>query len=142
MQMTKYTDYGLRVLMALAVTEEKALGTRAIATQYGISSHHVAKIVTALVAAGFIVSERGRGGGLRLARAADQISLGAVVRQLSAGDTLVECMGDGSKCCIVPACGLRGPLQIAQEAFFSTLDGYSIADTVVQRDALRSLLVS
>lgn len=142
MQMTKYTDYGLRVLMALAVTKEKALGAGAIAAQYGISQHHVAKIATALVAGGFVVSERGRGGGLRLARAADQISLGAVVRHLSVGDTLVECLGDGSSCCIVPACGLRGPLQVAQEAFFATLDGYSVADTVVQRDALRSLLAS
>jgi Rrf2 family nitric oxide-sensitive transcriptional repressor len=79
---------------------------------------------------------------LRLARSADQISLGAVVRHLSVGDTLVECLGDGSNCCIVPACGLRGPLQIAQEAFFKTLDGYSVADTVVQRDALRGLLAS
>ena len=74
MQMTKYTDYGLRVLMALAVTDEKALGAGAIAAQYRISQHHVAKIATALVAGGFVVSERGRGGGLRLARAADQIS--------------------------------------------------------------------
>lgn len=142
MQMTKYTDYGLRVLMALAVTDEKALGAGVIAAQYGISTHHVAKIATALVAGGFIVSERGRGGGLRLARPAAQISLGAVVRHLSMGDTLVECLGDGSTCCILPACGLRGPLQVAQEAFFTTLDGYSVADTVVQRSALRSLLAS
>jgi Rrf2 family nitric oxide-sensitive transcriptional repressor len=142
MQMTKFTDYGLRVLMALAVTDQKALGVGTIAQQYGISQHHVAKIATALVAGGFVVSERGRGGGLRLARGAEQISLGAVVRHLSAGEVLVECMGDGSTCCIVPACGLRGPLQMAKEAFFATLDEYTIADTVFQRDALRGLLAS
>jgi Rrf2 family nitric oxide-sensitive transcriptional repressor len=142
MQMTKFTDYGLRVLMALAVTDQQALGVGAIARQYGISQHHVAKIATALVAGGFIVSERGRGGGLRLARGADQISLGAVVRHLSEGEILVECMGDGSHCCIVPACGLRAPLQMAKEAFYATLDGYTVADTVVQRDALRGLLAS
>lgn len=142
MQMTKFTDYGLRVLMALAVTQERALGAGQIAAQYGISQHHVAKIATALVAGGFVVSERGRGGGLRLARGADQISLGAVVRHLSAGDILVECMGDGSSCCILPACGLRGPLQLAQEAFFAALDGYSVADTVAQGAALRGLLAN
>ncbi|GGA04905.1 Rrf2 family transcriptional regulator [Amylibacter cionae] len=140
MQMTKFTDYGLRVLMALAVTQERALGGGQIAAQYGISQHHVAKIATALVAGGFVLSERGRGGGLRLARPAKDIRLGAVVRHLSKSDVLVECMGQGSSCCILPACGLRSPLQEAQEAFFTVLDGYTVADTVAQGDSLRKLL--
>jgi Rrf2 family nitric oxide-sensitive transcriptional repressor len=143
MQMTKFTDYGLRVLISLTVTEQGSLGAAQIAAQYGVSAHHMAKIATALVGGGFVVSERGRNGGLRLARAADQISLGAVVRHLSRNDTLVDCLGEGPvDCCIVPACGLRGPLRAAQEAFYSALDSYSIADCAGQRSALRALLAS
>lgn len=143
MQMTKFTDYGLRLLIALSVTEKSTVGAGEIATQYGISQHHVAKIATSLVAGGFIVSERGRNGGLRLARGADEISLGAVVRHLSQGEKLVECMGAGPVgCCIVPACGLRGPLAEAEEAFYQVLDKHSIADCASQRDALRALLAS
>ena len=141
MQMTKFTDYGLRVLIALAVTPDRAMGAAEIARRYGLSQHHVAKIATALVAGGFVTSERGRGGGLRLARAANLIQLGPVVRHLSQTDSLVECMGHGPDgCAISPACGLRGPLHQAREAFFNVLDGYTVADCACQKDQLRALL--
>jgi Rrf2 family nitric oxide-sensitive transcriptional repressor len=141
MQMSKFTDYGLRVLISLAVQPNRPLGAAHIARQYGISQHHVAKVATALVSGGFVISERGRAGGLRLARPAEDINLGAVVRHLSQKDTLVECMGKGaSSCCILPACGLRDPLGAAQEAFYSTLDGYCLANVCRQRDALAHFL--
>lgn len=140
MQLDKFTDYALRVLVILAVRAPERLPTSAIAKIYDLSEHHLSKVATALVRGGFVTSERGRSGGLLLARSADQINIGKVVRSLKSGDPVVECFGSGSSCCIVPACGLRTPLQQAQEAFFAALDAYSLADVTQQHSALAALL--
>lgn len=140
MQLDKFTDYALRVLVILAVRAPERLPTSAIAAIYDLSEHHLSKVATALVRSGFVVSERGRAGGLVLARPASEINVGAVVRSLKADDPVVECFGSGSACCIVPACGLRTPLQEAQEAFFAALDRYTLADVTQKKTALAALL--
>ena len=105
-----------------------------------MSENHLSKVATQLVREGFVTSERGRGGGLVLARPADQIRVGEVVRAMKRNDPVVECFGVDKSCLILPACGLRGPLAQAQEAFFSTLDNYTLADATVSRQALSTLL--
>lgn len=139
MQLDKFTDYALRVLMTLAVRAPDRVPTSAIASGYGLSEHHLAKVATELVRCGFVVSERGRGGGLTLAHPAEEINIGAVVRALRGDTPVAECFGEGS-CLILPACGLRGPLAEAQEAFFVALDRYQLADVVKSRSALAGLL--
>ena len=98
------------------------------------------KVATQLVAEGFAASERGRNGGLTLGCSADLISIGAVVRAMKRNDPVVECFGTNKSCLILPACGLRGPLAEAQEAFFATLDGYTLADVAQPRSTLAALL--
>jgi Rrf2 family nitric oxide-sensitive transcriptional repressor len=140
MQLDKFTDYALRVLMTLAVRAPARVPTSEIATVFGLSENHLSKVATQLVREGFVTSERGRGGGLVLARPADQIRVGEVVRAMKRNDPVVECFGVDKSCLILPACGLRGPLAQAQEAFFSTLDNYTLADATVSRQALSTLL--
>ena len=144
MQLGKFTDYGLRVLIHLAAIAPERASSGAIAQAFGLSGHHLAKVCSRLVHGGYLVSERGRGGGLRLARPADQIKLGAVVRCLSQGSALVECFGGGPCTCVIqPACGARGPLAEALEAFYATLDRYTLADVSRDRtDALKALLLT
>jgi Rrf2 family nitric oxide-sensitive transcriptional repressor len=89
------------------------------------------KITQTLAQAGFIESLRGRGGGLRLGRAAESINLGAVVRATEDGFALVECFDrEHNTCLIATACGLRGPLEEALRAFLAVLDRYSLDDLV------------
>lgn len=140
MQLDKFTDYALRVLMMLAVRAPARVPTSEIASLYGLSEHHLSKVATQLVNEGFAASERGRNGGLTLARRAEDISVGAVVRAMKRNDPVVECFGTDKSCLILPACGLRGPLAQAQEAFFATLDVYSLADVTQPRKALAALL--
>lgn len=140
MQLDKFTDYALRILVTLAVRGPARVPTSQIASLYGLSEHHLSKVATQLVAEGFAISERGRNGGLTLARSADRISIGDVVRAMKRNDPVVECFGTNKSCLILPACGLRSPLAQAQEAFFATLDGYTLADVVEPRSALASLL--
>lgn len=140
MELDKFTDYALRVLMTLAVRAPERVPTSEIAALFDLSDHHLSKVATQLVREGFVASERGRNGGLILARAADQISVGAVVRAMKRDDPVVECFGANRSCLILPACGLRNPLAEAQEAFFTTLDQYTLAEVTRARSALASLL--
>ena len=80
MYLTNHTDYALRLLMLLAIEPDKLHTIEETALRYGISRNHLMKIAQTLVQADFIESLRGRGGGLRLARAAESINLGAIVR--------------------------------------------------------------
>ena len=134
MQLTRYTDYSLRVLIYLAV-HQKALATiEEIAEAYGISRAHLTKIVHRLGLAGYVETVRGRGGGLRLARLPEKIRVGQVVRHAEETMALVECFDpETSHCRIEPVCGLRTALKDALDAFLRTLDGYTLADLVARR---------
>ncbi|MGC1498116.1 MAG: Rrf2 family transcriptional regulator [Sulfitobacter sp.] len=142
MQLDKFTDYALRVLMMLAVRAPARVPTSEIATTYGLSENHLSKVATQLVREGFVLSERGRSGGLVLARPAPDICIGAVVRAMKRDSPVVECFGTDTSCLILPACGLRDPLAQAQEAFFATLDRYSLADVTRAGRVLNDLLVT
>lgn len=140
MQLDKFSDYALRVLIALAVTPAEKLATSEIARLYGLSEHHLSKVASKLVHAGFVISDRGRSGGLRLAQPATTISIGAVLRTIKQDDPVVECLGANKSCRILPACGLREPLIAAKEAFFAALDDVMLSDVTQQRAQLAALL--
>ncbi|MES1930413.1 transcriptional regulator [Salinisphaera dokdonensis CL-ES53] len=140
MQLTTHTDYSLRLLIYLAVRDEDMPATvQAAADRYGISANHMAKVAQTLVQYGYIHSQRGRGGGLRLATPASQINIGAVVRRTE-NLRLLECFGPNSTCPIDPACSLKKILGRAQAAFLEELDGYSLEALVTNDDELRGLL--
>lgn len=140
MQLDKFTDYALRVLMLLAVHAPARVATSKIAAVYGLSEHHLSKVATHLARDGFVDSERGRNGGLVLARPADQICVGEVVRAMKRSAPLVECFGTDKSCIILPVCGLRACLTQAEDAFFETLDGFTLADVTRSRRSLAALL--
>lgn len=140
MRLTLHTDYALRLLMLLAIEPGELHTIEAIALRYGISRNHLMKIAQTLVQGGFIESLRGRGGGLRLGRAAESINLGAVVRTTEDSFALVECFDrEQNTCVIASACGLRGPLEEALQAFLAVLDRYSLHDLVKSPRILRRM---
>ena len=140
MQLDKFTDYGLRALIYLRVCGARRASVAEIAARFSLSEHHLSKVATALVAEGFVHSTRGRTGGLSLAKPAGEIRVGAVVRSLTRNLSVAECFAGNGACAITPACGLRGPLAEAQEAFFTVLDDYSLEDVSGQGEALTRLL--
>ncbi len=135
MQLNLRTDYALRTLMALAATRE-LVSIDWLAERYAISRNHLAKVAQDLAAAGLVETQRGRGGGLRLARPAEEINVGAVVRQLEHFEGFVACMGGKAECTIDGACGLKPALSGALEAFLTHLDGYTLADITGNRTSL------
>jgi Rrf2 family transcriptional regulator, nitric oxide-sensitive transcriptional repressor len=129
MRLTLFTDFALRALMRLAGEPTRSFATNEIATEFGISRNHLVKIVRNLAESGFITTQRGVGGGFRLARPPQAITLGEVVRALENDQALVECFReDGGACVLTPRCRLKGRLAAAREAFLRELDATTLAE--------------
>ena len=140
MRLTVYTDFSLRVLMYVALHPDRRPTIGEIASSYGISKNHVMKVVHQLGVAGYIETVRGQSGGMRLARSADAINLGEVVRRTEPDLALVPCFEPiNSACVITPACKLRRALHEARAAFLTVLDSYSLGDLIDNREVLREL---
>jgi Rrf2 family nitric oxide-sensitive transcriptional repressor len=131
MQLNSFTDYALRVLVYAAARPDRRCLTADVANAFGISRHHVVKVVNELQHLGYVETTRGRTGGFTLAQPAERIRVGEVVRRTESAMPLVECFdGDTNTCPLARACGLKGVLAEAFNAFLTTLDRYSIADMV------------
>jgi Rrf2 family nitric oxide-sensitive transcriptional repressor len=129
MRLTFFTDFGLRALMRLAGEPNRSFSTNEIATEFGISRNHLTKVVRDLSEAGFVTTQRGVGGGFRLARPAQSITIGQVVRTLEERHALVECFrDDGGACVLTPRCRLKSRLAKAREAFMRELDATTLAE--------------
>ena len=133
MHITRYTDYSLRVLIYLALQQERLVTIQQIADSYDISKNHLMKVVHQLTLKGYIESVRGKNGGLRLHRRPEDINIGVVVRETEQDMNLVECFSSGNQCCITPVCGLKNILAEALRAFLNTLDQYTLADILTER---------
>jgi Rrf2 family nitric oxide-sensitive transcriptional repressor len=141
MQLTRYTDYGLRTLIALALNAGEWQTVTVVSQAYGISRHHLVKVVARLAERGYVETQRGKGGGMRLARAPAEIRLGAVVRDMEAELGVVECLeAGGGSCVITPACGLKGLLAQATREFMAVLDRHTLEDLRQQRAPVARLL--
>jgi Rrf2 family nitric oxide-sensitive transcriptional repressor len=141
LHLTVQTDYSLRLLMYLALKEDGLATIAEVAESYGISKNHLMKVAHQLGAAGYIETVRGRRGGLRLAKSAESISLGEVVRSTEPDMAIVMCFEPiNAHCTIRPSCVLRRALEKAYLAFVEVLDGYTLGDLVKPKASLRSLL--
>jgi len=130
MQLTQFTDLSLRLLIYLARLPESGMATiTEIADYHQISRNHLVKVANSLTNQGFIISTRGKGGGIQLARPAFTIGVGDVVRQTEANMNLVECFDtSNNNCLLIRNCFLKASLYEAQRAFMAVLDKYTLAD--------------
>lgn len=132
MRLTSFSDYNLRVLIYLALNQGQLTTIQSIAESYGISENHLMKVVHHLSRTGIIESVRGKGGGIRLARPADSIHIGAIIRSAEGNPPIVECLSSDNQCRITRCCGLTGILVGAFENLYAYLDRYTLADLVAQ----------
>lgn len=134
LRLTSFTDFGLRVLMRMAGAPDRAFTAAELADEFHISRNHLAKVVSALSAGGYLETRRGGGGGAMLARQPEAIRLGDVVAHLEAGQALVECfLPGGAACTLTPHCRLKARLAQAEAAFVADLNRSTLADCVYRR---------
>ncbi len=139
MQLTRYTDYSLRVLIYLAVSKEPRVTISDIAQRYNISRNHLVKVVHYLSTQGYLRTTRGRNGGMYLGKTPEEINLGQVVRHTEGTLEIIDCFTP-NHCTILSSCMLRNVLVEAQNSFMAVLDGYTLADLASNTEQLRSLL--
>ena len=141
MRLTTFSDYSLRVLIYLGMQPEGLATIDEIAAAYGISRNHLMKVVHHLARHGYVETVRGKHGGMRLAHRPQSIRVGDVLRTTEDSLALVECFeASGSRCCIAPACVLKGALARALDAFLAVLDGYTLADLLAPGRPLARML--
>ncbi len=141
MRLTLMSDYTMRVLMFLALHPERLTTIAEISESYNISRNHLTKIVHQLGKANYIETTRGRSGGIRLSKPAGDISVGKIIRLMETSSVLVECFPGGKgQCVISSACKLKHALAEAENAFYSYLDTFTLADITQNTDPLKALL--
>ncbi len=140
MHISKHTDYALRTLMYLGLKEpDDRCSIREISESFDISHNHLMKVVQRLSACGYVDGQRGKGGGIRLAKASAEINIGAVVSEFESGKAVVDC--DTGPCRFKGHCKLERAVELAMQAFFESLADYSLADVLENRAELTQTLI-
>jgi Rrf2 family nitric oxide-sensitive transcriptional repressor len=127
MRLTTMSDYALRQLMYAAQQPDRLCIIAEVAQACAISEAHLMKVTHQLARGGWLVTVRGKGGGLRLARRPEEVNLGAVVRGIATNFFLVECFASGSTCTLTGHCRLTGVLQGALQGFMAGPDRHTLA---------------
>ncbi|MCW1933026.1 RrF2 family transcriptional regulator [Pararhodobacter zhoushanensis] len=141
MRLTLRTNLAMRTLMHCATQFPVSLRTADVASACNASFHHVAQVVNQLESGGFLATSRGRGGGIALAKPAAEIGVGTVIRLFEADLPFAECMDDKRNTCpLVTVCRLKGLLCEALDAFYSSLDRYTVHDLIDGNAALVDVL--
>ena len=137
MQLTRFTEYSLRVLIYLAPDDKQLATISEIATAYGISRQHLVKVVHNLARLGYVHTMRGKGGGIRLAKPLETVNVGELVRKTEVNLQPVDC--EGTFCPIREGCRLMGIFDEARDAFLAVLDRYPLAFLVENKSELARL---
>ena len=138
MRLTLYTDYALRTLLYLGAKPDTRVAIHDIAQTYDISENHLVKVVHKLGRGGFIVTKRGRNGGLLLARAPQDIRIGDIVRYTEEDMGIVACNQEKGSCRLAGVCRLQGLMGEALNAFMSVLDRRTLADVMTHPHLLQT----
>ena len=137
MKLTAYSNYALRSLQLAALKAPDLIRVDDVVKVHGLARPHIVKIVHELGRAGYLETQRGRGGGFRLAKAAEDIVVGNVIRLTEGPLELVECFNpDANTCPLIGVCKLSRALQKATRAFMAVLDDLTLADIASNRGEL------
>lgn len=141
MRITKRTNIAIRLLMYCAANEGRLVTKAEIADCCNISENHLAQVINQLSQLGFLRTQRGRNGGMNLARPADQIMIGDVFRHIEGGLPIAECFADNDGSCpLKKACRLKVALADAAQAFYSSLDRITLDSLVCDNWELMRIL--
>ncbi|MCT8138465.1 Rrf2 family transcriptional regulator [Anaerobacillus sp. CMMVII] len=141
MHLTAFTDYSLRVLLYLGNQPENKLSSiKEIAAIYNLSTNHLSKIVFELGKLELIETNRGRNGGIKLKKPANEINIGWVIQQTEENLELVECFNKTNNACILTAaCRLKHVLNEALVAYLDVLSSYTLEDLLLNKEELQSI---
>lgn len=137
MRLTAYTNYALRTLMYAALSAPRLVRVQDVAEAHDISRAHLVKCVHRLGQWGYLDNLRGRNGGFRLAKPAEEIRIGEIVRLTEEG--LAEAIGPSDRASEDDR-RLVCVLEAARTDFLAVLDRHTIADVIGNDAELRAAL--
>ena len=130
MQINKITGYALRILMYISRPRESAYTIAEIATDLQVSQNHLVKVVHFMGKQNWLITTRGKGGGIRLHPDAVHLKVGEAVRTLQGENQIVEC--NNPPCVLRSQCGLKGILDQALEQFYQYLNQYTLGEVLAR----------
>lgn len=140
-RITKRTNIAVRLLMYCASNPDRLVTKSEIAECCNISENHLAQVINQLSQLDFLKTQRGRNGGMNLARPADQIRIGDVFRHIEGDLPIAECFADTDNTCpLSDACRLKVALADAAQAFYAALDDISLESLVCDNLDLLDIL--
>lgn len=129
MQLSKFTDYTFRVLIYMAIHQEELWTVEQLATKLEVSEHHLKKVIHKLAKTDYLISIKGRGGGLKLGLPPEEINLGEVLRATEDNLCVVGCIKNGVNCNFMTGeCKLKGIIQESVEQFIEVFSRYTLQD--------------
>ncbi|MFQ6404855.1 Rrf2 family transcriptional regulator [Methylophilus sp. 'Pure River'] len=129
MQLNKFTDIGLRVLMYLSQSRfDQQVTIDEIASTFDLPRNHLIKVITRLNKLGWIKATRGRNGGLELNPESLQLRIGDILRELENTTELINC--EKPMCRFHGDCLLKGALQTGLESFYAHMNQHRLFDIV------------
>jgi Rrf2 family iron-sulfur cluster assembly transcriptional regulator len=121
-------EYALRATMRLAHLRPGAWAQASdLAQELALPANYLSKLMHQLVAAGVLESRRGRGGGFRLRRAPDQLTLGEVVAPFDPPSRYRECFLGGKRCSAATACEVHDAWKPIADRLFEFLTETTVA---------------
>lgn len=134
MQLTRFSDYALRLLMYVSRGDgSRPITIAEVGQQFDISHNHLVKVAARLSKLGWITATRGRHGGLQLGPDAAQLSIGTILRELEGHKAIIDCTDP--PCALHGNCRLKRALDEAEEAFYKSLDGITLGEVSGSRTA-------
>lgn len=122
--------YALRLMLDLALSDpDQYITIKSIAQRQEVSAKYLEQIITVLGRAGYVKSIRGAAGGYKLARPAEEYTVGMILRLIEGSLAPVACMDDEPNRC--PRCDYCAPLDVYRrldEAVSSVIDHTTLAD--------------
>lgn len=140
MQLSRFTDYSLRVLLYLAINSGRRSTLHEIAEFYPISIEHLRKVVHELSRSGYINTYQGKNGGMDLAKKPEDIAIGEVIKHFEGHTSFIDC--DRLSCKLASVCTLKSVLMTGQQALYDKLNEYSLADLLDSKPKMVKLLAN
>ena len=138
MKLSTKGRYGLRALIDLALySENETVSIQSIARRQNISDSYLEQLMRKLRSAGLIVSVRGAQGGYKLARPANEISVGDVLRALEGSLEAVTCGGEDNSCQGADLCVTKFVWERINSSIRDTVDSIKLSQLVEESRLMR-----
>lgn len=137
MQLSRFTDYSVRVLLYSAANPERLVTLSEISQFYNISLEHLRKVVHNLGKLEYLKTQRGKKGGMQLNMAPCDINMGQLIARIEGDTPLIDCKGQD--CNIINLCQFSQALNKAKSAFYFELQQLSLHD-MIDQTSLQSMI--